>query len=328
MSACSTRRPPGRCSLTRCAARASTRRSRATSCRGGCAARWWAGSSPSRAGTRRSMKSLRPPGRAARACGMRMRRLADHRAGVSASVARPARRPRAGLGTPDAGGAGHPTAVHGTPPAGGPVLLVANHISWLDILVMHAARHCRFVSKAEFKHWPLIGTLATGARHAVHRARIAPRRHARGAPDGRQPARRRDLAVFPEGTTSDGISLLPFHANLIQAAISAGAGATGGAELHGRGHRRRPAWRPLHRRRHADRLDLAHADHAGHCGRGALRRAAAGQGRDRRAWAADLREAVKGLRASRALKRRSQFARAALLARHAAQLAAWPGRPG
>jgi 1-acyl-sn-glycerol-3-phosphate acyltransferase len=43
------------------------------------------------------------------------------------------------------------------------VLLVANHISWLDILVMHAARHCRFVSKSEVKHWPLIGTLATGA---------------------------------------------------------------------------------------------------------------------------------------------------------------------
>src|SRR5438105_10536864 len=51
----------------------------------------------------------------------------------------------------------------GTPPARGPVLLVANHISWLDIVVMHAARHCRFVSKSEIERWPLIGTLATGA---------------------------------------------------------------------------------------------------------------------------------------------------------------------
>ena len=42
-------------------------------------------------------------------------------------------------------------------------MLAANHISWLDILVMHAARHCRFVSKSDVKHWPLIGTLATGA---------------------------------------------------------------------------------------------------------------------------------------------------------------------
>ena len=53
--------------------------------------------------------------------------------------------------------------VKGKPPVSGPVLLAANHISWLDILVMHAARHCRFVSKSDVKHWPLIGTLATGA---------------------------------------------------------------------------------------------------------------------------------------------------------------------
>jgi len=53
--------------------------------------------------------------------------------------------------------------VKGKPPVSGPVLLAANHISWLDILVMHAARHCRFVSKSDVKHWPLIGTLATAA---------------------------------------------------------------------------------------------------------------------------------------------------------------------
>ena len=45
--------------------------------------------------------------------------------------------------------------VNGTPPAEGPVLLVANHISWLDILVMHASRHCRFVSKSDIKKWVL-----------------------------------------------------------------------------------------------------------------------------------------------------------------------------
>ena len=49
---------------------------------------------------------------------------------------------------------GIPLHVHGQPPAHGPLLLVANHISWLDILVMHAARHCRFVSKADVRHWP------------------------------------------------------------------------------------------------------------------------------------------------------------------------------
>ena len=51
----------------------------------------------------------------------------------------------------------------GQPPLTGPVMLVANHISWLDIPVMHAARHCRFVSKSDVQGWPLIGTLATAA---------------------------------------------------------------------------------------------------------------------------------------------------------------------
>ena len=53
--------------------------------------------------------------------------------------------------------------VVGQAPVGGPVLLAANHISWLDIVVIHAARHCRFVSKAELRHWPLVGVLARGA---------------------------------------------------------------------------------------------------------------------------------------------------------------------
>ena len=44
----------------------------------------------------------------------------------------------------------------------GPLLLVANHISWLDITSLHAARFCRFVSKADVARWPLIGALATG----------------------------------------------------------------------------------------------------------------------------------------------------------------------
>lgn len=53
--------------------------------------------------------------------------------------------------------------VRGDPVTSGPALLVANHISWLDIVVMHAARYCRFVSKADVKDWPVVGALATGA---------------------------------------------------------------------------------------------------------------------------------------------------------------------
>lgn len=113
--------------------------------------------------------------------------------------------------------------LQGQPPLAGPVLLVANHISWLDILVMHAARHCRFVSKADVKRWPLIGTLATGGgtlyieRESRRDAMRVVHRMAQGLQDGQV------VAVFPEGTTGDGITLLPFHANLIQAAISADA---------------------------------------------------------------------------------------------------------
>ncbi|HSV52117.1 MAG TPA: lysophospholipid acyltransferase family protein [Burkholderiaceae bacterium] len=114
-------------------------------------------------------------------------------------------------------------AVHGQPPQGGPVLLVANHISWLDIVVMHAARHCRFVSKADVKRWPLIGTLATGAgtlyiERESRRDAMRVVHHMAASLRGGEV-----LAVFPEGTTSDGVSLLPFHANLVQAAISAQA---------------------------------------------------------------------------------------------------------
>jgi 1-acyl-sn-glycerol-3-phosphate acyltransferase len=52
--------------------------------------------------------------------------------------------------------------VNGVPPAQGPMLLAANHISWLDIVVMLAARPCRF-GKADIKHWPLIGAMASAS---------------------------------------------------------------------------------------------------------------------------------------------------------------------
>jgi 1-acyl-sn-glycerol-3-phosphate acyltransferase len=113
--------------------------------------------------------------------------------------------------------------VHGTPPEHGPVLQVANHISWLDILVMNAARPSHFVSKADVKAWPVIGALVTGAgtlyierenRRDAMRVVHKMAEHLRGGDM---------LSVFPEGTTSDGRALLPFHANLLQAAIAARA---------------------------------------------------------------------------------------------------------
>ncbi len=113
--------------------------------------------------------------------------------------------------------------VKGKPAVSGPMLLVSNHISWLDIASLHAARFCRFVSKADVKQWPVIGVLATGVgtlfieRESRRDAMRVVQHMAESLLAGDV------LAVFPEGTTSDGLTLLPFHANLFQAAIVADA---------------------------------------------------------------------------------------------------------
>lgn len=104
-------------------------------------------------------------------------------------------------------------------PAQGPVLRVANHISWLDILIMHAASHCRFVAKSDIGRWPVLGALTTAA-HSLYITRESSRDAMRVVHQMADALRSGDiLAVFPEGTTGDGSQLLPFHGNLLQAAI-------------------------------------------------------------------------------------------------------------
>jgi len=113
--------------------------------------------------------------------------------------------------------------VHGQPVLEGPALMVCNHISWLDITVIHATRHCRFVSKSELLSWPLVGKLAKGAGTLfIERAQ---RKDAlRMVKEMAHSLQNGDvLAVFPEGTTGDGVGVLPFHANLLQSAIEAQA---------------------------------------------------------------------------------------------------------
>ena len=111
--------------------------------------------------------------------------------------------------------------VLGQPVTAGPALMVANHISWLDISVIHAARHCRFVSKSDIRDWPLVGLLATGAG-TLFIERASRKDALRMVKDMADAMQEGDVvAVFPEGTTSDGRDLLPFHANLIQSAIQA-----------------------------------------------------------------------------------------------------------
>ena len=103
----------------------------------------------------------------------------------------------------------------------GGALLVANHVSWLDIIAVHAVvPHARFVSKADVKAWPLLSHLVT-AGGTLYLERERARDALRVVHLIAQALREGEtIAVFPEGTTSDGRSLLPFHANLLQAAIA------------------------------------------------------------------------------------------------------------
>lgn len=107
--------------------------------------------------------------------------------------------------------------------APGAVLVAANHVSWLDIVALHACDpRIRFVSKAAVGHWPLVGGLARVAGTLFierERKRDAMRVvHEVAAALGRGDA----VAVFPEGTTGPGDAVLTFHANLLQAAVSTG----------------------------------------------------------------------------------------------------------
>ena len=105
----------------------------------------------------------------------------------------------------------------------GASLLVANHVSWLDILAVHAVcPQARFVSKADVRHWPLLGWLV-GAVGTLFIERERKRDALRVLHLTADALRAGDtVAVFPEGTTGDGRTLLPFHANLLQAAIATG----------------------------------------------------------------------------------------------------------
>ncbi|MBB2486603.1 1-acyl-sn-glycerol-3-phosphate acyltransferase [Mitsuaria sp. WAJ17] len=102
----------------------------------------------------------------------------------------------------------------------GAKLLVANHVSWLDIATVHALMpEARFVSKADVKHWPLVGTLVT-AVGTLYIERASKRDALRVVHQCAEALRAGDtIAFFPEGTTGPGPELLPFHANLLQAAI-------------------------------------------------------------------------------------------------------------
>ena len=197
------------------------------------------------------------------------------------------------------GHAGIALETRGQPPVGGPLLLVCNHISWLDIPVMHAVCPCRFVSKSDLRGWPLVASLAKAAG-TLYIERSSRRDALRVVHEMAQALRAEDvLAVFPEGTTGDGRTLLPFHANLLQAAVSTGAPVQavglrfvdqgsgqishapsymGDETLFG------SIWRTV------SASPIIAVVHYGEPERA--------NGRDRRAWSRDLRNVIDGLRQS------------------------------
>ena len=109
-----------------------------------------------------------------------------------------------------------------------PMVLVANHVSWLDIPVLAAIAPVRFVSKAEVGAWPVIGQLARLCRtvfiergnHGAVGAKAGEVVDALDAGDL--------VIIFPEGTTSDGNRVLPFKSGLLGAV----RGAVGARDLH------------------------------------------------------------------------------------------------
>jgi len=102
-------------------------------------------------------------------------------------------------------------------------LFVGNHISWLDIYAVQSVTGARFVAKSELAAWPVLGRLMKNAGTVfIERARRADtlrinqtvREHLEAGTV---------IAIFPEGTTSDGRDVLKFHGNLLQAAMDAEA---------------------------------------------------------------------------------------------------------
>ncbi|MFZ0285278.1 MAG: lysophospholipid acyltransferase family protein [Terriglobales bacterium] len=102
-------------------------------------------------------------------------------------------------------------------------LLVANHLSYLDILVLSAMHPCVFVSKEEVRSWPLFGLMATMSGTVfVDRARTSAA-HTANAEMSQALAQGAVVVLFPEGTSSDGSRVLPFRPALFDAATKADA---------------------------------------------------------------------------------------------------------
>jgi 1-acyl-sn-glycerol-3-phosphate acyltransferase len=104
---------------------------------------------------------------------------------------------------------------------GGNVLIVANHISWLDIFVLNSVHPVRFVAKSELARWPIVGAMIRGAgtlfiERTKRRDTRRVNNHVALVLAGGDV-----VAIFPEGTTTDGLDMLPFKSSLLQPIVEA-----------------------------------------------------------------------------------------------------------
>ncbi|MBE2895366.1 1-acyl-sn-glycerol-3-phosphate acyltransferase [Pasteurellaceae bacterium HPA106] len=101
-------------------------------------------------------------------------------------------------------------------------LIVANHVSWLDIFALNAVLPGRFIAKEDVRKWPMIGYLAAQAQ-TVFISRQRGSNTTQGKVQGVAQALRfgEQVTLFPEGTSSDGAQVLGFKSSFFQAAIDA-----------------------------------------------------------------------------------------------------------
>ncbi|MDK3072687.1 lysophospholipid acyltransferase family protein [Sedimentitalea sp. JM2-8] len=97
-----------------------------------------------------------------------------------------------------------------------PGAVVANHVSWLDIFALNARKRIYFVSKSEVAGWPGIGWLARATGTVFIERNPARAREQTEAFEARLFAGHK-LLFFPEGTSTDGLRVLPFKTTLFQA---------------------------------------------------------------------------------------------------------------
>jgi lyso-ornithine lipid O-acyltransferase len=113
---------------------------------------------------------------------------------------------------------GFRVTVDGQPLVRGPALLVSNHVSWIDIVVLSSVVSVSFIAKREVGTWPLFGTMAR-LQQTVFIDRTKKQRTGASLDDIKQRLARGDaLVLFPEGTSHDGINMMPFKSSYFGAA--------------------------------------------------------------------------------------------------------------